>query len=118
MKTTGWIVILAGVLLVSLALSLWLLLPGEEAELVEVWSDGQLLYSLRLDADQSVEIVSQNGTNTVTVRDGKVAVTQADCPDHYCMDRGWCDSGTPIVCLPNRLVLKFVGKQTVDGAVG
>ena len=62
--------------------------------------------------------VSQNGTNTVTVRDGKVAVTQADCPDHYCMDRGWCDSGTPIVCLPNRLVLKFVGKQTVDGAVG
>ena len=118
MKTTGWITILAGIFLVCLALSLWLLLPGEEAELVEVWSEGKLLYSLRLDADQSMEVVSQYGKNTVTVKNGKVAVTQADCPDHYCMDRGWCDSGTPIVCLPNRLVLKFVGNQPVDGAVG
>ncbi len=118
MKTKGWITILAGVFLVCLALSLWLLLPGEEAELVEVWSEGKLLYSLRLDADQSIEVVSQYGKNIVTIKNSKVAVTQADCPDHYCMDRGWCDSGAAIVCLPNRLVLKFVGNQPVDGAVG
>ena len=117
MKTKGWITILVGVLLVGLALTLWLL-PGEEAELVEVWSEGRHLYSLRLDADQSVEVVSQFGCNTVTVRDGKVAVTDADCPDQDCMARGWCDSGMQIVCLPNRLVLKFVGSQTVHGAVG
>ena len=66
--------------------------------------------------DMTVE--STQGTNIVTVRDGAVAVTSADCPDHYCMQRGFCSGGTEIVCLPNRLVLRFVGQQEIDGIVG
>ena len=118
MKTKMWIGALAVVLVICLGLSIWLLFPGEEAELVEVWSEGELLYSLRLDVNQEVVVQSQNGINVVTVKNGKVAVTEADCPDGYCMARGWCSSGTQIVCLPNRLVLKFVGNRIVDGAVG
>ena len=63
-------------------------------------------------------MVSENGSNTVTVKDGKIAVTAADCPDHYCMERGFCDSGTQIVCLPNRVIIKFQGEQEIDGAAG
>ena len=59
-----------------------------------------------------------HGTNTVTVKDGKIAVTAASCPDSYCMKRGFCQGGAQIVCLPNRLVIEFVGSQTVDGVVG
>ena len=118
MKTKVWIALLAVVLVLCVGLSLWLLLPGEDAAFVQVISEGQLLYTLPLAVDTQVQIDSGFGSNTVTVRDGKVAVTQADCPDGYCMDRGFCSSGAQIVCLPNRLVLEFLGDQTVDGVSG
>ncbi len=118
MKTKTWIVILAAVTAICLGLSLWLLWPREDASAVKVISQGKVLYTLPLSEDTRLEIVSDNGTNVVTVKDGKVAVTAADCPDHYCMDRGWCSGGTQIVCLPNRLVLEFTGKGNVDGVAG
>ena len=93
-------------------------MPGEAAEMVEIWSDGEFLYSLRLSVDTQMRIDSEQGSNTISVKDGKIAVTQADCPDHYCMDRGFCDGGAQIVCLPNRLVIKFVAPQEIDGVVG
>ena len=80
------------------------------------------VYNFTTDAkvyDRSLGLVYLNeGTNTVTVKNGKVAVTEADCPDHYCMKRGYCDSGAQIVCLPNRLVLTFTGASEVDGVAG
>ena len=118
MKTKFWIILLVGLLVLCLGLSLLLLTPGQAATQVEVWSDSTLLYTLPLSQPREITVQSRFGTNTVTVRDGKVAVTQADCPDHYFMDRSFCDSGVQIVCLPNRLVLKFTGSQTVDGVAG
>lgn len=117
MKTKLWIAILVLVLAACAGLSMWLLWPSQ-AKAVEVWSEGKLMQTLPLSEDRTVEVVSANGTNTVTVRDGKVAVTEADCPDGYCMDRGFCSGGAQIVCLPNRLVLKFVGETEVDGIAG
>ena len=68
--------------------------------------------------DQQLTVESENGTNVITVKDGKVAVTEADCPDGYCMERGFCSGGAQIVCLPNRLVLHFIGQSDVDFVVG
>ena len=118
MKTKTWIVLLAAVLIVCVGLSLWLLLPGQKASRAEVWLDGELYKTVDLSTDQTFTVSSDHGTNTVTVEAGKIAVTAADCPDHHCMQRGFCDSGAQIVCLPNRLVIKFVGEQEVDGVVG
>ena len=118
MKTGYWIAGLALILAVCVAVSVWVLLPGETAETVEIWSDGEFLYSLPLSVDTQLRIDSKQGRNTITIADGKIAVTQADCPDHYCMDRGYCNGGAQIVCLPNRLVIKFVAPQEIDGVVG
>lgn len=118
MKTKTWIVLLAAVLALCTGLSLWLLLPGEDAARAEIWSDGELLYVLDLATEQSLTVSSDYGANTVTVRDGAIAVTEADCPDRYCMDRGFCSGGSQIICLPNRLVIRFVGEQAVDGVAG
>lgn len=109
---------MSAVAVLCLGLSLWLLQPGEPATAVKVISEGTVLYTLPLSEDTRLEIVSSHGTNVVTVSDGKVAVTEADCPDKYCMDRGYCSGGTQIVCLPNRLVLEFTGTQSVDGVAG
>ena len=109
MKTKTWIALIAAIAAVCLGLSAFLLLPGGDAGYAQISSGGKVVKTVNLRIDQQF---------TVTVRDGRIAVTAADCPDHYCMERGFCSSGTPIVCLPNRLVIRFQGEQSVDAAAG
>lgn len=118
MKTKIWIALIAAVLAVCVGLSVWLLWPGEDAAYAEIWSDGKLLHTLALSVDREITVQTERGTNVITVKDGKIAVTEADCPDHYCMDRGFCAGGAQIVCLPNRLVIRFASQQELDGVVG
>ena len=117
MKTKYWIVLLAALLLICGVLSVVFLRPGQ-AQQAEIWSDGVLVRTVSLREDGEYTVESRYGTNVITVKDGAIAVTSADCPDHYCMDRGYCRSGMQIVCLPNRLVIKFSGRQGRDGISG
>ena len=118
MKTKYWIFLLVLLLVACGVTSVLLLRSGEAASAVEVWSDGVLLTTMPLAVPDSLTVGTPNGYNVVTVKNGKVAVTEATCPDHYCMKRGYCNGGVQIVCLPNRLVLKFTGEQIVDAVVG
>ena len=119
MKTRTWIALLGGLFLTCLALSVGVLLPREDASLAQITSNGKEVKTVDLNQNQQFTITSENGgVNVVTVQNGKIAVTEASCPDHYCMHRGFCASGTDIVCLPNRLVIHFLQEQTVDAAVG
>ena len=119
MKTKTWILLLVLLLLACIGMSIPLLFPGESATHAEILSDGQVLRLVDLRVDQVFTVPAFNGGhNTVTVKDGKIAVTEATCPDHYCMHRGFCDSGAQIVCLPNRLVIRFTGDLPIDAVAG
>ena len=118
MKTKYWIALLAVVLFVCLLASYLLLGSGEEASRAKITSDGRLLRILDLSVDQEFTVETEDGYNIVTVKEGKIAVTEASCPDHYCMARGFCNKGAQIVCLPNKLVIEFLGKAEVDSVVG
>ena len=119
MKTRAWIALLGILFLLSLIGSFLVLRPRPEAAQAQISSGGKVVKTVDLREDQQFTITAENGgENTVTVHDGKIAVTDATCPDRYCMKRGFCGNGTDIVCLPNRLVIHFIGAQTVDAAVG
>ena len=119
MKTKTWIVILSVILAACLGLSIPFLLPGEAADYAEILSDGRVLHTVDLHVDRQIRIDSPDGGyNVITVKSGAIAVTEATCPDHYCMHRGYCNSGAQIVCLPNRLVIRFLGGQNIDAVVG
>lgn len=52
------------------------------------------------------------------IEEHKIRMLEAECPDHICMDMGWLDSGMPIVCLPNHLVIQFTDKSSgIDSIV-
>ena len=114
MKTKFWIMLFGAVAAACLFLSLPLL-RREQARFAQITSRGKIVKTVDLLIDQEFTV---DGKNTITVKDGKIAVTWADCPDHYCMKRGFCDGGTDIVCLPNRLVISFLGEQAIDAAIG
>ena len=114
MKTKYWVMGFAALAAVCLLCALPLI-SGEDAACAEIYSHGKLIKTVSLAIDQEFTV---DGHNTVTVSGGKIAVTAADCPDGYCMDRGFCSSGGDIVCLPNQLVIHFTGETEIDGISG
>lgn len=111
MKTKYWILLFLGLALICSALSVWLL-RGTEKSTAQIYQNGELLKTVDLSHDQTFTVTNGSTKNTVTVKDGKISVTYATCPDQYCVQKGWRNSGTPIVCLPNRLVISFSESET------
>lgn len=104
----GLVLALAAILAAALVIRA---APGATAQ---VYLDGRLTAELPLDRDGSFQAVGAY-TNTVTVRDGAVAVTASDCPGSDCVHSGWISSaGRSIVCLPNRMEIRIVGGSS-DG---
>ena len=119
MKNRTWIILIAAIAALCVGLGLFFFSPAEDAHRAQIKSGGKILRIVDLKLDQEFTVSTPSGGhNVVTVKDGKIAVTEANCPDHYCMDRGFVGGGTPIVCLPNTLVIEFLGEQEVDSAVG
>ena len=86
---------------------------------VRISQDGRVLYTLDLskEKDRRIEVEYQGRKNIIEIKDGRIRMLEADCPDHVCIHTGWLSSDIPIVCLPNRLVIEFAGSD-LDAAVG
>lgn len=120
MKTKFWIILIAAIFVLCVGASIVLFLPGADAERAEIWSGGKLICTVTLMEDRTFDVPTPNGegSNTVTVEDGAISITAATCPDHYCMRRGACKGGADIVCLPNKLIIKFVTEAELDAVTG
>lgn len=98
--------LLAVAAVVVLAALCLLALPGlSGGTYARVYQDGKLIRAVPLSVDQSFLITGEY-TNTVMVRDGKIAVTESDCPTNDCVHQGW-HSGGSIICLPNRVEIRL-----------
>ena len=118
MKNKHWAAALILLVIGCLALTFLMRAPGQAATHAEIRSDGQVIKTVDLSVDQEFTIEAGAGYNIVTVQGGKIAVTEANCPDQYCVRQGYCNSGVEIVCLPHALVISFLDDEGIDGAVG
>lgn len=110
----GFVLLLAVFLTVGFALHA----AAAEDVTVEIRLDGALVHSQPLTQD-GVFTVEGEYTNTVTIQDGRVAVTASDCPGSDCVHSGWAkDAGRAIICLPNRMEIRLTGSSDVDVIVG
>lgn len=114
MKNRSWVFVFAALLLVCLAA--WRLLPARQSRTVGIFQDGELLKTLTLPASgaaQCFEIPGAAGGNTVELSEAGVRIVSAGCPDQTCVKHGYLAADTgPVICLPNRLVIRFLD----DGA--
>ena len=110
---------IAAVLLVAVGVfALFLPKNAQPGSRVEIYQHGRLIQTLRLDTDREFT-VDGSYRNTVTVRDGRVAVTHSTCPGGDCVSCGWLDGpGKSIVCLPNGLEIRVIAHSDVDIIVG
>jgi len=88
-----------------------------EGDTVEVTVDGQPFGTYSLERDVRVAIVTERGSNTLVIRDGRAWVEEASCPDGICAaHRPIKRSGESIVCLPNKVVVtvRSAGAESPD----
>jgi hypothetical protein len=122
MRTKLILALLIGAVAVSAAV---LLLQGRgtRASVARITRDGVLLEEIDLTKTQapfSFLLEDGRGRNLISVEQGRIRVSEADCPDQICVDQGWISAGTvPIVCLPHRLMIQIVGgEEGLDGGAG
>lgn len=69
----------------------------------------QNVYELPLGKDATKTITTNLGTNVIEIKDGRVHVEEANCPNQDCVHQGWIDAaGQQIVCLPHKLTVDIV----------
>lgn len=80
---------------------------------VKVQVDGNITASYPLSKDRRESIRTSTGdTNTFTIKDGTVSMTDANCPDKICVHtRGISKNGETIVCLPHKVVLTIYNES-------
>ncbi len=100
------IVVFCAVILV-IALSVMIAGRAKQASAVVITTPEQKL-TYPIDKDREVEV---EGKLTVVIKDGKVYVKNAVCPDKVCEHSGEISrSGSVIACLPSGIVITVTGE--------
>ena len=121
LKTRTWVILFAVLAAVFGILSFLTLRPQAGGTVVQILQDGTVIQEIDLSQvlrEETFEIAAPDGgVNVVTVRPGTICVSDADCPDRICVDRGWLSrkDAAPIICMPHRLVLQLKDAPASDG---
>lgn len=125
MNKSAKLILAALVLLAAGSAALLLLRPaGEEHPVARITLDGALVREIDLTGVDKPFFFTVEGpaglTNTILVEPGRIRVSEADCPDQICVHQGFISDGTtPIVCLPNKLIIQITGGgEALDAAAG
>jgi len=81
---------------------------------VSIQVEGKVMYHYPLDTDRSVRVEGPRGRLTVEIKNRKVRVIEASCPNRLCESQGWISRGA-IICLPNRISIVVGGSGKPDG---
>lgn len=108
--------VILGIALISFGIIKFTQKDGKK---VVVTVDGEKVYTASLEKDQIYEIPVHNGKNVMEIKNGKVCMKQADCPDQICKKHTEIEkSGETIVCLPHKVVIEISSEeneQELDG---
>jgi len=88
------------------------------SDCIVISQDGQILKEIDLHTVSEpfeMTVYFNDRFNTIHITDKTAYVSHADCDNQLCIEHGPLEkNGSPIVCLPNRLVIRWQNSQ-VDG---
>lgn len=80
-----------------------LFLIPHNSDIVTITDHGVVIYSGSLYSD--TVITTESGNNTIKIENGKVFMLEVDCPDKTCVNMGAASPLTPVICLPNEVMI-------------
>ena len=113
-----WIVVFSFVAVLCLGIWLFISSVSSQSLVVGIYKDGSLVEKIDLNSvtgEREITLSGEYGDNVILVSNGHIKMKSADCPDKLCVNHGELkSSSSPIVCLPNKVVIKF--ENSTDGA--
>lgn len=104
MKTGKKAVIFFSVIAAAAICFIVLIFIPKNGKTAYIYSEGKLLRTLGLDTDTEFTVQTDKGYNVIRVKNGKIGVIEADCPDKTCVHTGYTDNSfLPVICIPHRL---------------
>ena len=116
MSAKKWALFLAALFLIAVITTL-VLYRRFPMDIVGVYCDGELMYLIDPNVDGEYK-VNNLGINIVTVQNGRIYISEADCPDGVCVRHGALRKNDAIICVPNKVVVRKVKSGGVDGVTG
>lgn len=100
-------------MVVGIASSVFLVYGGAAGETVKITLNGSTYGTYDLNKDKIIEVTGKDYFDKVEIKDGKVFVKDANCPDKLCIKQGAIDkTSQSIVCLPNKMVIELIGPDS------
>ncbi|MCH5300930.1 MAG: NusG domain II-containing protein [Ruminococcus sp.] len=123
MKTRTWIIVLSSAVIVFAIWWLFISNSLSPSKIVGIYQNGNLVEKIDLNSvtgEREITLSGEFGKNVVLVSHGHIEMKSAECPDKICVKHGALEkSGTPIVCLPNKVVIQFEDtSDDVDAKTG
>ncbi|MBF0344228.1 MAG: NusG domain II-containing protein [Nitrospirae bacterium] len=117
LTTAADLVLLGAMLVITTVATVFVSVVRPKGAEVIVEVNNKVIYRLSLNMDKELNI----GTMTIEIKDSRVRVKDADCPNQLCIRQSWIDRGS-IICLPNRVVISISNQphkgQEVDATTG
>lgn len=84
----------------------------------EITVSGKLYKTVPLSenkGEKTIEIKTKEGTNIIKIKDNKIGIIEADCPDKVCMNPDYIEKpGQSLVCLPHKVMIQIKGTSEDD----
>ena len=124
-KNRIWIIVFSVAALICFGVWLFISNVSSPTNVVGIYKDGGLVDKIDLNSvtnEYEITLSGEYGDNIILVSNGHIKMKSAYCPDELCVEHGELkNSYSPIVCLPNKVVIKFEnstgGADAKTGAV-
>jgi hypothetical protein len=110
-KPSKWDFILGGILLLLSAGSLLSVQKSgsDSTKQARIYRQNRLIRQIQLSREETIEL---DGAS-IEVKEGRIRITESDCPHKICEHTGWISHpAQTIVCVPNKLLVEIVGVQS------
>lgn len=116
-------IFLLSLIIIGIIFCAILYLPHKDVgKYVEVRVNGKIINTFSLKYDKKQLIQTEDGTNTLQIKNGAVTMIEANCKDKICENMNAISRvGETIVCLPHKVVLEIVSYEsdsTLDAVTG
>ena len=114
MKTRFWVLLFGAICCVCAVLAWYFGTREPSGTVAGVYLDGELVYSVDLSAvTDATEFTldADGGSCTIRVDTEGIRIVASTCSEQICVHHGYLGAGAPIVCLPNRVVIKWISDK-------
>jgi len=92
-------------LLISIVLFL-LFKTDKNIKYVNIYYENKLIKRVDLSVDNTYVVSGYNGEVVVEVKNNMIRVKEENSPLHICSKQGFANGSIPIICLPNKIIIK------------